>query len=311
MAVMRAVRLHFPTHELRIEEVDRPTPVRRGPGQGGSGRGVPVRRPPDLRKTRRQTRAVAGRHGDPGPRGGRHRRRAGFGRGRLGGRRPGRPPGRRVPRRQGLDPRCRLRRRLGRVRARPGRHAGRAPGLDPLRAGSGHPGRGLHPVGRHHRHRPRPPRPGGRGVGHRRSGRARGSAAAHGGRLPHHRRRPLPRRPRPRPGLRRRPRPRPGRPRSGRKGRRRHPRGGHRGSLRSGKPITIADSTTFSARELRLLGHYGSGENAVSQLIRLTENGRLDFSRSISDVLPLEQAAEAVERLEHKKGDPIRLVLRP
>ncbi|MFE2312512.1 zinc-binding dehydrogenase [Streptomyces sp. NPDC059441] len=79
----------------------------------------------------------------------------------------------------------------------------------------------------------------------------------------------------------------------------------------SGKPITIADSTTFSARELRLLGHYGSGENAVSQLIRLTENGRLDFSRSISDVLPLEQAAEAVERLEHKKGDPIRLVLRP
>ncbi|MFF3150792.1 zinc-binding dehydrogenase, partial [Streptomyces sp. NPDC057927] len=49
----------------------------------------------------------------------------------------------------------------------------------------------------------------------------------------------------------------------------------------------------------------------VAQLIHLTENGRLDFSRSISDVLPLEQAAEAVERLEHKKGDPIRLVLRP
>jgi threonine dehydrogenase-like Zn-dependent dehydrogenase len=79
----------------------------------------------------------------------------------------------------------------------------------------------------------------------------------------------------------------------------------------SGKPVTIADSTTFSTRELRLLGHFGSGANAVAQLIHLTENGRLDFSRSISDVLPLDQAAEAVERLEHKKGDPIRLVLRP
>ncbi|WP_434097092.1 zinc-binding dehydrogenase [Streptomyces mirabilis] len=79
----------------------------------------------------------------------------------------------------------------------------------------------------------------------------------------------------------------------------------------SGKPVTIADSTTFSTRELRLLGHYGSGANAVAQLIHLAENGGLDFSRSISDVLPLEQAAEAVERLERKTGDPIRLVLRP
>lgn len=54
----------------------------------------------------------------------------------------------------------------------------------------------------------------------------------------------------------------------------------------SGKPVTIADSTTFSTRELRLLGHFGSGAHAVAQLIHLTENGRLDFSRSISDVLP-------------------------
>lgn len=49
----------------------------------------------------------------------------------------------------------------------------------------------------------------------------------------------------------------------------------------------------------------------MPQLIRLMEAGRLDFARSVSDVLPLDQAADAVERLEHKKDDPIRLVLRP
>ncbi|WP_406326889.1 zinc-binding dehydrogenase [Streptomyces sp. NBC_00203] len=79
----------------------------------------------------------------------------------------------------------------------------------------------------------------------------------------------------------------------------------------SGTPVTITDSTAFSVRQLRVLGHYGSGEAAVPQLIRLVEAGRLDFARSVSDVLPLDRAAEVVERLEHKKGDPIRLVLRP
>ncbi|WP_329569103.1 zinc-binding dehydrogenase [Kitasatospora sp. NBC_01266] len=79
----------------------------------------------------------------------------------------------------------------------------------------------------------------------------------------------------------------------------------------SGRPFTVADSTGFSARRLELLGHYGSGANAVPQLIRLTEAGRLDFSRSVSEVLPLERAAEAVRRLRDKEGDPIRLILRP
>ncbi|WP_299532676.1 zinc-binding dehydrogenase [uncultured Streptomyces sp.] len=79
----------------------------------------------------------------------------------------------------------------------------------------------------------------------------------------------------------------------------------------SGRPFTVTDSTAFSFRKLQVLGHYGSGGIAVPELIRLTEGGRLDFSRSISGVLPLERAAEAVERVHHKTGDPIRLVLKP
>ncbi|MEU8972126.1 zinc-binding dehydrogenase [Streptomyces monashensis] len=77
------------------------------------------------------------------------------------------------------------------------------------------------------------------------------------------------------------------------------------------KPLTIADGTRFSYLQHRILGHYGSDEGAVPQLIALAEGGRLDFSRSITDVLPLADAATAVQRLNSKEGDPIRLILRP
>ncbi|MEV7523589.1 zinc-binding dehydrogenase [Streptomyces sp. NPDC091371] len=76
-------------------------------------------------------------------------------------------------------------------------------------------------------------------------------------------------------------------------------------------PLTVTDGTLFSYLQHQILGHYGSAEDAVAQLISLAEGGRLDFSRSVSDVLLLADAAEAVERLRTKDGDPIRLVLRP
>ncbi|MEU0743301.1 zinc-binding dehydrogenase [Streptomyces sp. NPDC006134] len=78
------------------------------------------------------------------------------------------------------------------------------------------------------------------------------------------------------------------------------------------KPLTLADGTRFSYLQQRILGHYGSDMPvALPQLLRLIQGGRLDFSGSISGVLPLAEAAEAVARLEKKEGNPIRLVLRP
>jgi threonine dehydrogenase-like Zn-dependent dehydrogenase len=58
-------------------------------------------------------------------------------------------------------------------------------------------------------------------------------------------------------------------------------------------------------------GHYGSGPEHLSQLVKLTRLGRLDFSRSVSAVLPLDQAPLGVEKLIKKEGNPIRLVLKP
>lgn len=79
----------------------------------------------------------------------------------------------------------------------------------------------------------------------------------------------------------------------------------------SGNPITISDSTSFSYGRKQLRGHYGSEAHHVPELVALAELGRLDFTRSISDTLPLRDAAAAVERLETKQGNPIRLVLVP
>ncbi|MDG9723208.1 MULTISPECIES: zinc-binding dehydrogenase [unclassified Streptomyces] len=78
------------------------------------------------------------------------------------------------------------------------------------------------------------------------------------------------------------------------------------------KPLTVTDGTRFSYLQQRILGHYGSDMPvALPQLLRLIQGGRLDFSGSISGVLPLARAAEAVARLEKREGDPIRLILRP
>jgi D-arabinose 1-dehydrogenase-like Zn-dependent alcohol dehydrogenase len=78
------------------------------------------------------------------------------------------------------------------------------------------------------------------------------------------------------------------------------------------RPLSVADGNRFSYLQQQIQGHYGSDMPvALPQILRLVEGGRVDFSQSISDVLPLARAAEAVERLEKKEGDPVRLVLRP
>lgn len=76
-------------------------------------------------------------------------------------------------------------------------------------------------------------------------------------------------------------------------------------------PITIPEGTRFSYLRQQVLGHYGSDPGHIEQLVALARRGRLDLSRSVSGVVPLAEAAEAVDRLMRKDGDPVRLVLRP
>ncbi|QIS23822.1 zinc-binding dehydrogenase [Nocardia terpenica] len=77
------------------------------------------------------------------------------------------------------------------------------------------------------------------------------------------------------------------------------------------KPITITGGSMFSFFSQQLRGHYGSGPEHVAQLVQLQRLHRIDFSRSVSAVLPLAEAEKAVHALATKEGNPIRLVLRP
>ncbi|MFG3422737.1 zinc-binding dehydrogenase [Micromonospora sp. NPDC048063] len=77
------------------------------------------------------------------------------------------------------------------------------------------------------------------------------------------------------------------------------------------KPVTIASDSPFNYFQQALLGHYGSESEHVEQLVSLARQKRLDLSASISDVLPLGEAEEAVRRVRTKEGNPIRLILRP
>lgn len=79
----------------------------------------------------------------------------------------------------------------------------------------------------------------------------------------------------------------------------------------SGQPFTVTDPQRLIVYKQQVKGHFGSVIEEQRSLVRLTALGRLDLSGSISRTLPLEQAPQALHQLEHKEGDPIRIILDP
>jgi threonine dehydrogenase-like Zn-dependent dehydrogenase len=75
--------------------------------------------------------------------------------------------------------------------------------------------------------------------------------------------------------------------------------------------VKLGPGLFFALQQQSLLGHLGYRKSHLDQLVALLASGRLDVTRSISDVLPLADAARGVEMLEKKIGDPVRLVLSP
>jgi D-arabinose 1-dehydrogenase-like Zn-dependent alcohol dehydrogenase len=67
----------------------------------------------------------------------------------------------------------------------------------------------------------------------------------------------------------------------------------------------------FGVRAHSLLGHMGYTKRNLEEVIRLVAAGRLDVSRSVSEVLPLEDVAIGIHKLTTKQGNPIRLVVKP
>ena len=79
----------------------------------------------------------------------------------------------------------------------------------------------------------------------------------------------------------------------------------------AGAPIVIPNDMAFAYKRLQILGHYGSEPVHTQELVDFAEAGRLDLSKSVSTVLPLDKGIEALNQLENKIGNPIRIVLKP
>ena len=66
-----------------------------------------------------------------------------------------------------------------------------------------------------------------------------------------------------------------------------------------------------SDSQKHVLGHLGYRNVDIETLAKLLSNGRLDLSRSISDIVSLEDVRVGIEKLERQDGNPIRILVKP
>ena len=74
---------------------------------------------------------------------------------------------------------------------------------------------------------------------------------------------------------------------------------------------TIGPTAMFNLAKRQVLGHLGYQNADIGTLVGLVSRGRLDLSRSISDVVSLEDVAMGIQKLDTADGDPIRILVRP
>ncbi len=65
----------------------------------------------------------------------------------------------------------------------------------------------------------------------------------------------------------------------------------------------------FVAQELEVVGSFGSTLQDVNELVDLVEAGRLDLTRSVTHTITLDEFPTALEMLESRQGNPIRIVV--
>lgn len=79
----------------------------------------------------------------------------------------------------------------------------------------------------------------------------------------------------------------------------------------SDQQAVLGTTTEFGLSRKQVRGHLGYKSEDIGTLAELVSRGRLDISRSISAVVPLEDVHRGIEMLEKHEGDPIRILVRP
>ncbi|BBY63800.1 zinc-binding dehydrogenase [Mycolicibacterium helvum] len=79
----------------------------------------------------------------------------------------------------------------------------------------------------------------------------------------------------------------------------------------SAEAPTVGPTSMFNLVQRQVLGHLGYHNTDIETLAQLVSRGRLDLSRSISQIIPLEDIADGIRILEHAEGNPIRVLVQP
>ncbi len=74
---------------------------------------------------------------------------------------------------------------------------------------------------------------------------------------------------------------------------------------------SVGPTSMFALTQKQVLGHLGYQNVDIATLATLVSTGRLDISRSITEVVPLDDIRLGIERLERQDGNPIRILVRP
>jgi D-arabinose 1-dehydrogenase-like Zn-dependent alcohol dehydrogenase len=79
----------------------------------------------------------------------------------------------------------------------------------------------------------------------------------------------------------------------------------------SAEAPTVGPTSMFGLTQKHVLGHLGYQNVDIETLATLVSSGRLDISRSISEIVSLEDIAEGIEKLERQQCNPIRILVKP
>jgi L-iditol 2-dehydrogenase len=78
-----------------------------------------------------------------------------------------------------------------------------------------------------------------------------------------------------------------------------------------GKPIALPPPAVLAALEVEIRAAFGYSPDDIFRVLRLIAARRLDARMAISEVAPLRDAPQAVDRFRRKIGDPVRILLSP
>jgi D-arabinose 1-dehydrogenase-like Zn-dependent alcohol dehydrogenase len=79
----------------------------------------------------------------------------------------------------------------------------------------------------------------------------------------------------------------------------------------SAESPTVGPTSLFGLRQKQVLGHLGYQNGDIETLAALVSRGRLDLSRSVSEIIGLNEIISGIDKLEKQQGNPIRIVVRP